>query len=116
MFNFNVCNCHLLQINFFEDVAVKTLNYLDSLLQWDNFQKSQFYKGLPEVLSKLPHRVQLQRVLPSLTRDLAQPTMIPFILPSILNIAENSSESEYMQHIFPHIKPVMKLTEPIQVT
>ena len=50
------------QINYFEDVGVKTLNYLDSLFQWDNLQKSQFYKGLPDVINKLPHRVCLNRL------------------------------------------------------
>ena len=38
---------HFVKINFFDDVGVKTLNYLDSLFQWDNLQKSQFYKGFP---------------------------------------------------------------------
>lgn len=31
-----------------------TLQYFDSLFQRDNLQKSQFYKGLPKVLPKLP--------------------------------------------------------------
>lgn len=104
------------KIPYFDDVGVKTLTYLDSLLQWDNLQKSQFYKGLPEALTKLPHRVQIQRVLSCLARDLTQPTMIPFVLPSIMDIAQNCNQSEYIQYIMPHIKPVMKLIEPIQVS
>ncbi|ENN80869.1 hypothetical protein YQE_02716, partial [Dendroctonus ponderosae] len=64
-----------IKIPYFDDVGVKTLTYLDSLLQWDNLQKSQFYKGLPDALSQLPHRVKLQRVLACLVRDLGQPTM-----------------------------------------
>lgn len=104
-----------LQIPFFDDVGVKTLNYLDSLLQWDNLQKSKFYKGLAEALNKLPNRVLLQRVLPCLIRDLAQPTMIPFVLPNILDIAQKCDKKDYVNCILPHIKPVMRLTDPIQV-
>ncbi|XP_060525011.1 SCY1-like protein 2 [Cylas formicarius] len=103
------------KIPFFDDVGVKTLTYLDSLLQWDNLQKSQFYKGLPEVLSKLPHRVKVQRVLSCLVRDLKQPTMVPFVLPNILIIAENCTKQEYCVYILPYLKPLMKLMEPIQI-
>lgn len=31
-----------------------TLTYLDLLVQKDNLQKSQFFKGLPKVVAKLP--------------------------------------------------------------
>lgn len=44
----------ILQIPFFDDVGAMTLQYFDSLFQRDNLQKSQFYKGLPKVLPKLP--------------------------------------------------------------
>lgn len=96
-------------------MGVKTLNYLDCLLQWDNVQKSQFYRGLPEALSKLPQRVKVQRVLPCLVREFAQPLMIPFVLPSILDIAQECTEKEYVAYVLQHLKPVMKLTEPVQV-
>lgn len=101
---------------YFEDVGVKTLTYLDSLLQWDNVQKSQFYRGLPEALSKLPQRVKIQRVLPCLVREFAQPAMIPFVLSSILDIAQECNQKEFTTYVLPHLKPVMKLTEPIQVS
>ncbi|KAJ3640895.1 hypothetical protein Zmor_027428 [Zophobas morio] len=103
------------KIPYFDDVGIKTLTYLDSLLQWDNLQKSQFYKGLPEALPKLPHRVKVQRVLSCLSRDLSQPAMVPFVLPSILDIAQECNKDEYCTHILPHLKPVMKLMEPIQI-
>lgn len=46
--------CVFFQIPFFDDVGAVTLQYFDSLFQRDNLQKSQFYKGLPKVLPKLP--------------------------------------------------------------
>lgn len=64
---------------------------------------------------KLPHRVKVFRVLPCLIRDLAQPVMIPFVLPNILDIAQECTNKEYIQHILPNIKPVMKLIDPVQV-
>ena len=42
------------QIPYFEDVGVVTLIYLDLLVQKDNLQKSQFFKDLTPVVTKLP--------------------------------------------------------------
>ncbi|XP_072380250.1 SCY1-like protein 2 [Diabrotica undecimpunctata] len=103
------------KIPFFDDIGIKTLTYLDSVLQWDNLQKSQFYKGLPEALTKLPHRVKLQRVVACLAHDLGQPAMVPFILPSLLEIAQGCTQKEYCSYILPLIKPLMTLLEPVQV-
>lgn len=45
----------LTKISFFaDDPLLKILNYLDSLMQMDNVQKMQFFKGLPTVLEKFP--------------------------------------------------------------
>ncbi|XP_044740222.1 SCY1-like protein 2 [Chrysoperla carnea] len=104
-----------IKIPYFEDVGVKTLNYLDSLFQWDNLQKSQFYKGLPQIIQKLPHRVCIYRIIPCLVKEFVNPPMIPFVLPNVLLIAENATKDEYIQHILPHLKPVMKIQEPIQI-
>ncbi|KAH8278433.1 hypothetical protein KR018_003256 [Drosophila ironensis] len=105
----------LKQIAYFQDVGVKALSYLDSLYQWDNLQKSKFYKGLPQIIPTLPHRVNLHSILPYLVKEFINPPMIPFVLPNVLLIAEMSSQKEYCDHILPHLKPVFKLTEPIQI-
>lgn len=85
------------------------------MFQWDNLQKSQFYKGLPQIIQKLPHRVCVYRVLPSLTKEFVNAQMVPFVLPNVLLIAENSTKDEFKKHILPSLKPIMTLQEPIQI-
>lgn len=103
------------KIEYFMDIGVRTLNYLDKLFQWDNLQKSQFYKGLPQVMKQLPHRVVLHRVLPCLYKEFVNAPMIPFVLPSILQVLEACSAEEFSENILPHLKPVLGLEEPPQV-
>ncbi|KAK9875014.1 hypothetical protein WA026_005824 [Henosepilachna vigintioctopunctata] len=104
-----------IKIRYFDDLGIKTLQYLDSLLQWDNVQKSQFYKSLPAALPNLPQRVKVQRVLHCLMRDLNQPLMVPFILPSVMDIAKSCTKEEYIAYVLPHLKPLMKIMDPIQI-
>ncbi|KAF7248465.1 SCY1-like protein 2, partial [Varanus komodoensis] len=103
------------KIPFFDDVGAMTLQYFDSLFQRDNLQKSQFFKGLPKVLPKLPKRVIVQRILPSLTAEFVNPDMVPFVLPNVLLIAEECTKEEYIKLILPDLSPVFKQQEPIQI-
>ncbi|XP_076044582.1 SCY1-like protein 2 isoform X2 [Oratosquilla oratoria] len=103
------------KISYFDDVGVKTLSYLDQMFQWDNLQKSQFYKGLPQIIPQLPHRVVLLRIVPCLVKEFVNATMVPFVLPVLLLVAEKASKEEFVTHILPALTPIMKLTEPIQV-
>jgi len=103
------------QLPYFDDFGVKTLASLDSQFQWDNLQKSQFYKGLPAVLARLPPRVALHRVYPCLAKEFVNPDMVPFVLPSALNIAQEASKADYLEYVLPDLKPVMRMMEPIQI-
>lgn len=105
----------LTKVPYFDDVGVKTLSYLDSLFQWDNLQKSKFYKGLPQIIQKLPHRINMFRILTCLVKEFVNAPMIPFVLPNVLLIAENCNSQEFTKHILPHLKVVMKIQEPIQI-
>ncbi|KAL9955264.1 hypothetical protein ACROYT_G036562 [Oculina patagonica] len=103
------------KISFFENVAAMTLQYLDSLVQRDEMAKSQFFRGLYKVMSKLPKRVVIQRVLPQLCLEFSNHQMIPFVLPNVLLIAEDCTAQEYCDLILPELKPVFKLRDPIQI-
>ena len=105
----------VMKIPFFDDVAVKTLEYLDSSFQQDNLQKSIFFKSLPQIIDKLPQRVCLQRIIPCLEQEFINPDMIPFLLPNIFQIAEQSTNEEYVKYVLPRLKTIFKLQKPVQV-
>lgn len=103
-----------MQISYFDDIAVKTLNYLDTSFQWNNLQKSKFYKGLPPILADMPHRINLQHILPCLVREFVNPQMIPFVLPNFFHIADKCTPTEY-RALHAHLQPVLRMQEPIQI-
>lgn len=53
--------------------------------------------------------------MPCLVKEFINPPMIPFVLPNVLLIAESSNQQEYTKHILVHLKPVMKIIDPIQI-
>uniref|UniRef100_A0A8D8SYS2 SCY1-like protein 2 n=2 Tax=Cacopsylla melanoneura TaxID=428564 RepID=A0A8D8SYS2_9HEMI len=108
-------NHDFLKSPYFDDIGVKTLNYLDSIFQWDNLEKSKFYKGLPQIMEKLPHRISTNRILPCLIKEFINTSMVPFVLPNVLYIAEQCTQQEFTRDILPYLIPVMKVQEPIQV-
>jgi len=86
------------------------------MFQWENLEKSQFYKGLPEVMINMPHRVKLNRIFPALIKEFLNHDMVPFVLPNVLLIVEESSNEEFLNLILPELLPVLRMKEPIQVS
>lgn len=105
----------LSKLTIFQDVLVRTLQYFDSLFQWDTTQKAQFYKNLPEILNKMPKRVKLRRIVSGLAKEFVNPEMVPFVLPNIIQIAKETTDEEFHTWIVPDLVPVFKYKEPIQI-
>ncbi|KAJ1727944.1 Protein kinase domain-containing protein ppk32, partial [Coemansia biformis] len=67
---------------YFDNVLVATLRYLEALVEQPADQKIAFMKGLPRVLPQFPARVQRRTVLPLLLANASDRAMLPFILPN----------------------------------
>lgn len=103
------------KLQIFQDVLVRALQYFDSLFQWDNAQKAQFYKSFPDLLDKFPKRVRLRGIMSGLAKEFVNPEMVPFVLPNVLQIAKDTTDEEFHTWIVPHLVPVFKYKEPIQI-
>lgn len=88
---------------------------MDKLFEWDNLQKSKFYKNLPQILKQFPRRAILQKVLPALQKEFVNAPMIPFLLPSILQVMEDCTTEEFNERILPMLKQIFVIEEPPQV-
>ncbi|KAI6205397.1 Protein kinase domain-containing protein [Aphelenchoides besseyi] len=102
-----------LNIAYFDDPKIKTLNYLESLIQMENSQKIQFFKGLPQILDRFPNRPLLQKVFPFLQFDNLE--LVPFLLPSVFYISEKVDNDDFAKVIFPRISPLFKVQQPYQI-
>ncbi|XP_065191489.1 SCY1-like protein 2 [Sycon ciliatum] len=103
------------KIPFYNDSRLQILQYLETLMQRPDLEKSQFFKNLHKVLGKLPKRVTLNRVLPAVFQEFKKPAMIPFALPNVLIVVQDCTLDEYALHVWPSLKSVFTLQEPIQI-
>ena len=65
---------------------LKTLHYLDTLLQRPQNEKEQFFQDLPAVLDQLPSRVRTGLVMNSLRPEFANTQILPTLLPSVFKV------------------------------
>ena len=60
-------------------------------------------------------RINVFRIAPALFKECANKDMVPFILPSLFLVAEQCTNDEYVTHLLPGLKPLLGMTDPVQV-
>ncbi|KAI8611320.1 hypothetical protein BC830DRAFT_1245888 [Chytriomyces sp. MP71] len=99
---------------FFDNILVSTIGFLESFVGKNQISKAQFLKGLVGMLPQFSIKLVHRKILPTLLAELKDPLMTPFVLPNIFWICEQSSDEDFMLRILPSLKGVFKLTEPPQ--
>lgn len=117
---------NLLQSDYFNDTAIKTLQYLSHMTQHDDRSKAEFLKGLKIALGTLSfsNKILEAKFLPPLLAELRNTILVPLLLPNLFSIAEMLEKNSNTQAptkngifgalIFPAIAPLAGLRDPIQ--
>lgn len=76
------------QSEYFDNVLVSTIRFLDSFPAKTSSEKSQFMRGLNKVLPSFPKSVMEKKILPALLDELKDKELLSLILQNVFKILE----------------------------
>merc|ERR1719203_444381 len=109
---------------FFMDVNVRAIRFLEQLNEKDETQRVTFLKGLPKLLTDqnsplCTQRVLRERVLPRLCSSLLFPSLVGVVVPIIIQTIKRDKVTDcahFQAKLWPAIKPLFSAKEiPIEV-
>jgi SCY1-like protein 2 len=95
------------QAEYFDNILVSTIRFLESLPAKTQNEKSQFLRGLPRIMPQFSNKVLERKVLPALLDEMKDRDLIALILQNMFKLLNGMSAAK---RIFPE-KVVPKLRE-----
>lgn len=104
------------QNEYFDNILVSTLRFLDNFPAKTPSEKTAFMRGLPKILSQFPRSVLERKILPGLVEELRDGSLLALILPNIFQIIENSSSRLFSEKVLRRMKDVFISDTPASTT
>ncbi|BAE59466.1 unnamed protein product [Aspergillus oryzae RIB40] len=94
------------QSQYFDNILVSTIRFLESLPAKNQYEKSQFMRGLQRVISEFPVSVLERKVLGILLDELKDRELLPLILQNIFAILQRipNARRTFPEKVIPRIK------------
>ncbi|CBX92685.1 hypothetical protein IAQ61_005943 [Plenodomus lingam] len=74
------------QAQYFDNILVSTIRFLDSLPAKTPNEKSQFMRGLPRILNQFPKSVLDKKILPALLEEMKDRELLTLVLQNVFKI------------------------------
>lgn len=96
------------QSQFFDNILVSSIRFLDSLPAKSPNEKSQFMRGLPRVLEQFPKSVLEKKVLPALLEETKDRELLSLILQNVFKIIKllPSGKRAFTDRIIPQLRDI----------
>ncbi|MCJ1308097.1 hypothetical protein MMC25_001748 [Agyrium rufum] len=94
------------QSQFFDNILVSTLRFLDSLPAKTPNEKSQFLRGLPRILDQFPKSVLEKKVLSALLEETKDKELLALIMQNVFKIVKimPSAQRAFTDKILPRLR------------
>ncbi|KAL8947625.1 MAG: hypothetical protein Q9222_006112 [Ikaeria aurantiellina] len=94
------------QSQFFDNIMVSSIRFLDALPAKTPNEKSQFMRGLPKILAQFPRSVLEKKVLPALLEEMKDRDLLFLILQNVFKIVKSlpSGRRVFTEKVIPKLR------------
>lgn len=94
------------QAQYFDNILVSTIRFLDSLPAKTPNEKSQFMRGLPRILNQFPKSVLDKKILPALLEEMKDRELLTLILQNVFKIIAMlpSGKRAFTEKVIPKLR------------
>lgn len=94
------------QAQYFDNILVSTIRFLDSLPAKTPNEKSQFMRGLPKILKEFPRSVMEKKVLPALLEEVKDRELLALVLQNVFKIITTlpSGKRAFVEKVIPKLR------------
>ncbi|KAF1984748.1 kinase-like protein [Aulographum hederae CBS 113979] len=96
------------EAQYFDNILVSTIRFLDSLPAKTPNEKQQFMRGLPRILNQFPKSVLEKKVLPALIEEMKDRELLALILQNVFKIIGMlpSGKRSFTDRVIPRLRDV----------
>jgi SCY1-like protein 2 len=96
------------QADYFDNILVSTIRFLESLPAKTPNEKSQFLRGLPRIINQFPKSVLEKKVLPALLEEMKDRDLIALILQNVFKMVKMmaSGKRAFSEKVIPRLREV----------
>jgi len=96
------------QAQYFDNILVSSIRFLDSLPAKTPNEKSQFMRGLPRILNQFPKSVLEKKLLPALLDEMKDRELLSLILQNIFKIvtALPAGKRVFTEKVIPRLREI----------
>lgn len=100
------------QSQFFDNILVSSIRFLDSLPAKTPNEKTQFLRGLPRILEQFPKSVVERKVLPALLEETKDKELLSLILANVFKIIKilPTGKRAFMDKVIKHLREIFLTT------
>ncbi|KAI4178737.1 MAG: hypothetical protein LQ348_005548 [Seirophora lacunosa] len=101
------------QSQFFDNILVSSIRFLDSLPAKTPNEKSQFMKGLPKILDQFPRAVLEKKVLPALLEETKDREILFLVLQNAFKIVKSlpSGRRAFAEKVIPKLRETFAVSK-----
>lgn len=94
--------------DYFDNILVSTIRFLESLPEKTPNEKSQFLRGLPRIINQFPRTVLEKKVLPALLDEMKDKELIALILQNVFKMLKlmPSGKRAFTERVSPRLREI----------